>query len=60
MDGIITAEDVERILSYIPLNTRPINNYSANTANKPLAGKLSKHSRGHSSENISDIDPTQE
>ena len=46
-DGTITAEDVDRVLSYIPLNTRPINTYSAApTANKSLSGKLNKNSRG--------------
>ena len=49
-DGTITAEDVDRVLSYIPLNTRPINTYSAApTANKSLSGKLNKNSRGQSS-----------
>lgn len=45
-DGFINSEDVDRVLSYIPLNTRPINTYTTNiTSNLSLAGKLSKYSR---------------
>jgi len=60
-DGLINSEDVDRVLSYIPLNTRPINTYTTNmTSNNSLTGKLSRYSRDQrTTEDILDMsDPT--